>query len=786
MTRKSLVGLFTLCLCAAGWVGADTVFLGGDLRTAENWSNGLPSNGTTGQDATINVDGYTAGFTQANPWIAGSTAIVGGGATLLFTNDVAVYGGVMIVNDATIIAEDDVFAQNGTLILNEGSSASCSDDFESNNEQGRIVINGGTHSSGPGTGHNFGAQGGATKTGCGIDFRGGTSTAGNFRFQDYSVSSVGGSAVLASAGASTTFSDAKGAIDILPDWTGSWTVGSFSGDDWKTKVTDSANGFTLDGAAIDATVFDANFSVTPDGTTLSIPAAIANMPYFVADPVVKADGSYGDDYALLTQTLAGSATNAAGGTMIYTKVDGPDWLQVASGGALSGTPDAAGTNVFTVSASTGIYTNTGTLRIYVAPLGNPPVFTNSVITTADGVAWADYALQAQTLDGSATDADFDTLVYSKISGPAWLNVASNGALSGICDVWGTNSFEVMVDDGNDNSDTATLLINVPAPSGGTTFLGGYITRGTNWSNGFPSSQNPGTIASNGYYITLNQALEWTDGSNAVITVDSGAVLTLSYDFACSFASWTINNATINCSDDFFVASGEVTLNEGSITTAADDWEASNNSGRIIVNGGVHSSGPDSENYVGAQGGATKVGCGIDFRGGIVTAGDFRFQDYSVSSVGGSAVLASAGDSTTFIQATGEIDMLSGWTGSWTVGSFGAGDWEAIVTNSANGFRLNGESIDASSFAENFLVSADGKTLTMIVAKPVTLSLSAPAGGSMGLSWVGNVGVTYLIQTNRDLTASSMWGTWMTTNSEGAITIELPITEDQNFYRVISQ
>ncbi len=782
MVRKSLVGLFTLCLCAAGWVGADTVFLGGLLTTAANWSNGAP----LGQDGTINVDGY-GNFAQTGPWMVGSTVTVGGGATLTFGVDLSAYGGVLIVNDATITAADDIFVQGGTLILNEGSAASCTDDFEANNEVGRIVINGGTHSSGTGTGRNVGAQGNTTgKSGCGMDFRGGTITAGNFRFQINSESSVGGSAVLASADSSTTFSDAKGAIDIHYDWTGSWTVGSFGTGDWETLVTNPANGFTLDGEAIDATVFAATFSVIDGGTTLIIPEARANMPVFTANPVVKADGSYGYDYALLSQTLAGSATNAAGGTVIYTKEDGPDWLQVASDGTLSGTADDSRTNEFTVSASAGLYTSTGTLQIYVEPLGNSPVFTNSVMTRADGISWEDYALQSQTLAGSATDADPDTLVYSKGSGPEWLNVASNGVLSGICDTWGTNTFEVMVDDGNDNSDTAILLIVVPAPSGGTTFLGNYLTAATNWSNGLPSSQNPGTIPVDGFYNSLNQATVWMDTSNAVITVDSGAVLTLDQDFAGSLGIWTVNDATINCIDDFFVEGGDVTLNEGSATTAVDDWETNNKAGRLTVNGGVHSSGPDTGNYVGAQGGVTKVGCGIDFRGGIVTAGDFRFQDYSVSSVGGSAVLASASDATAFVKAVGVIDMLSGWTGSWTVGSFGAGDWEALVTDSGNGFQFDGEAIDATVFAEKFRVSEDGKTLTMIVAAPVTLSLSAPAGGNMGLSWVGDDGVTYLIQTNLDLTASASWGTWMTTNSDGAITIDLPTTADRNFYRVISE
>ena len=52
-----------------------------------------------------------------------------------------------------------------------------------------------------------------------------------------------------------------------------------------------------------------------------------------------------------------------------------------------------------------------------------------------------------TLAGTASDIDaLDTLTYSKVSGPAWLQVASNGALSGTpgnSDV-GSNAFTVRV------------------------------------------------------------------------------------------------------------------------------------------------------------------------------------------------------------------------------------------------------------------------------------------------------------------------------------------------------
>ncbi len=65
---------------------------------------------------------------------------------------------------------------------------------------------------------------------------------------------------------------------------------------------------------------------------------------------------------------------------------------------------------------------------------------------------------------NATDPDdfASTLAFSKISGPAWLSVAANGALSGTpasTDV-GTNSFVVGVTDPGGLSGTATMLISV--------------------------------------------------------------------------------------------------------------------------------------------------------------------------------------------------------------------------------------------------------------------------------------------------------------------------------------
>ncbi len=73
-----------------------------------------------------------------------------------------------------------------------------------------------------------------------------------------------------------------------------------------------------------------------------------------------------------------------------------------------------------------------------------------------------------TLADDASDADNDPLTFSKVSGPSWLSIASDGTLSGIpasIDV-GVNTFDVNVSDGINSAIAAVLEITVLS-SGGT-------------------------------------------------------------------------------------------------------------------------------------------------------------------------------------------------------------------------------------------------------------------------------------------------------------------------------
>lgn len=96
---------------------------------------------------------------------------------------------------------------------------------------------------------------------------------------------------------------------------------------------------------------------------------------------------------------------------------------------------------------------------FVGQTNRAPVFTVDPFSTVDAMQDVAYS---DTIAGSATDADGDVLTYAKVAGAAWLNVATNGALSGTpsSDDVGTNTFTVSVSDGEAAPVEATLQIVV--------------------------------------------------------------------------------------------------------------------------------------------------------------------------------------------------------------------------------------------------------------------------------------------------------------------------------------
>jgi hypothetical protein len=93
---------------------------------------------------------------------------------------------------------------------------------------------------------------------------------------------------------------------------------------------------------------------------------------------------------------------------------------------------------------------------------SPPLFTASPIYKPDAAVQQPYTA---SLAGEAVGTG--QLTFSKMDGPAWLTVATNGTLSGTprpAD-GGINNFLVRVTDANGSLHTATLLITVPSLTG---------------------------------------------------------------------------------------------------------------------------------------------------------------------------------------------------------------------------------------------------------------------------------------------------------------------------------
>ena len=92
----------------------------------------------------------------------------------------------------------------------------------------------------------------------------------------------------------------------------------------------------------------------------------------------------------------------------------------------------------------------------------PPTFRVNPFTLPVATAGQNYS---GTIATNASDLNGGSLTYAKVTGPAWLNVAANGTLSGqpfSADI-GADSFVVSATDLGNLSGIATLNINVQAP-----------------------------------------------------------------------------------------------------------------------------------------------------------------------------------------------------------------------------------------------------------------------------------------------------------------------------------
>lgn len=177
-------------------------------------------------------------------------------------------------------------------------------------------------------------------------------------------------------------------------------------------------------------------------------------------------------------------------------------------------------------------------QIAALQTNTPPQFTSNAISRPSGTEEVPYT---NSIAGTATDSDpGDTLTYSKATGPAWLNVAANGTISGTptaADA-GTNSFAVRVTDAAGQNAFALLTIHVI----GTSASGIWTSDASaNWSEGIRWS---GSVVASG----ANQAANFSTiniTQNRTVNLDSSRKIgTLQFGDTSGGQLWTLG-ATSN-------------------------------------------------------------------------------------------------------------------------------------------------------------------------------------------------------------------------------------------------
>jgi len=161
------------------------------------------------------------------------------------------------------------------------------------------------------------------------------------------------------------------------------------------------------------------------------------------------------------------------------------------------------------------------LQVFATPtMGNlPPAFTQDPIlagNVAQGIAYTG------SIAGYAADPESDAMTFSKVSGPAWLSVLSNGAFGGTPGAAnvGTNTFTVQVG-ALGGFDTAILSITVNP-----------IVTYTAGANGTVSISGPQTIVYNGTSIVTAipnpgyHFVRWSDGSTVNPRTDANVIANL--------------------------------------------------------------------------------------------------------------------------------------------------------------------------------------------------------------------------------------------------------------------
>ncbi len=419
---------------------------------------------------------------------------------------------------------------------------------------------------------------------------------------------------------------------------------------------------------------------------------------------------------------------------------------------------------------------------------NAPAFASATINggnASQGVAYTG------TLAGSATDADAgDTLTYSKSSGPAWLVVAANGALSGtptFADE-GVEEFVVTATDAAGATASAVLTITLPSVLGNGTWntdTSGAWSDTSKWASAFPANGVNFTAD----FSTLNIAADRTvtldtsrpigtlrfgdtSGSqNWILASSGGATLTLDTGLATA-PSLVVNQNTATLSAPLAGSNGFTKGGAGALVLAGSN----SLSGTVNIDTGSSSAGEGSVRlaHPNALASATALAIRANNSGSSTLSLDGTLGDVAVSApvtlsgrnntvaairnlagantLSGALSLQSGGSNYTFLSDSGTLTFGA-------IGSAATGDRTLTFTGAGNttlaGVVSNG------SATMNLLKSGAGRLLVGAAntfSGNVTVSGGTLAITGSGALYAGGYNAAAVVTVNAGATLElDRWG-----------------------------
>jgi autotransporter-associated beta strand protein len=356
---------------------------------------------------------------------------------------------------------------------------------------------------------------------------------------------------------------------------------------------------------------------------------------------------------------------------------------------------------------------------------SPPQFlTNFMI----GDSSTQSVVYSSSIAGTAFDSDpGDTLTYSKISGPAWLNVAADGTLSGTPTPsdGGTNVFTVRVMDSTGASAFAGLAINIVAFNANGVW---NVDASGTWSD--TNNWIGGAIANGAGFAADFSAIDIT--ANRTVTLDAArSIGTIKFGDTSGTESWVLSSGSALTLDTGSDVSPSLVVNQNTATISAvlagNGGFTKSGAGTLVLSGNNIYSGNTIVN-----GGPLTIGASGRLGGGAYSG---NITDNSALNFNSSAAQTLSGS----ISGSGSLTQASGTLTLSAANTYSGG-------TTINGGTLNLAIGGGTGAIRNNLTINPGATVNLTSADALGYTASSPAvyvtnvnitGGTLNIGSTGN-------------------------------------------------